>query len=110
MTPESGRQIWELDRQVMASGTIQTYEEIAESCGVKRTYLSTKCPYISPQGELLGLMGVSRDITERNQAELALKKSIEELAKLNHLKDEFLSTVSHELRTPITNRRWQFIC
>ncbi len=105
MTPESGRQIWDSDRRIMASGTIETYEEIAESCGVERTYLSTKCPYISPQGELLGLIGICRDVTERNQAELALKKSIEELAKLNQLKDEFLSTVSHELRTPITNMK-----
>lgn len=27
----------------------------------------------------------------------------EELRKLNHLKDDFLSTISHELRTPLTN-------
>lgn len=29
----------------------------------------------------------------------------EELERLNHLKDEFLSTVSHELRSPMTNIR-----
>lgn len=33
----------------------------------------------------------------------AAQVQVQELAKLNNLKDEFLSTVSHELRTPITN-------
>ena len=102
-TPECGRQIWELDQRIINNGTIQTYEESAENGGYKRTFLSTKCPYISPQGELLGLIGICRDISERKQSEMALKKSIEELAKLNRLKDDFLSTVSHELRTPMTN-------
>lgn len=35
----------------------------------------------------------------------AAQVQVQELAKLNQLKDEFLSTVSHELRTPITNVR-----
>lgn len=33
----------------------------------------------------------------------AAHKQVQELEKLNRLKDDFLSTVSHELRTPITN-------
>jgi signal transduction histidine kinase len=32
-------------------------------------------------------------------------QQISELERLNHLKDDFLSTVSHELRTPITNMK-----
>lgn len=35
----------------------------------------------------------------------AATKQVEELEKLNTLKDDFLSTVSHELRTPITNMK-----
>ena len=47
-----------------------------------------------------------------NQCAIALRQSrlyqaaqqqAKELEKLNHLKDDFLSTVSHELRSPLTN-------
>ncbi|MBC8120809.1 MAG: PAS domain-containing sensor histidine kinase [Gemmatimonadaceae bacterium] len=52
------------------------------------------------------------DLTERKQAEehrLTLERTrqlevqMDELQKLDRLKDEFLSTVSHELRTPMVN-------
>nr|WP_277874846.1 histidine kinase dimerization/phospho-acceptor domain-containing protein [Leptolyngbya sp. FACHB-16] len=33
----------------------------------------------------------------------AAQLQVEELGRLNQLKDDFLSTVSHELRTPISN-------
>ena len=42
-----------------------------------------------------------RDITEVKRME-ALKAEIDERARLDQLKDEFVSTVSHELRTPLT--------
>ncbi|MBD2536757.1 hypothetical protein H6G97_48970, partial [Nostoc flagelliforme FACHB-838] len=35
----------------------------------------------------------------------ASQQRIEELERLNHLKDDFVSTVSHELRAPMTNIR-----
>jgi hypothetical protein len=49
--------------------------------------------------------GFLLDITERKRAEEVLRASVQELERLNRLKDDFLSTVSHELRTPITNMK-----
>lgn len=47
-----------------------------------------KTPYYDPKGNILGLIGVGRDITERNKRE-ALQKSIEaEIRQLNELKEE----------------------
>ncbi|WAS04039.1 ATP-binding protein [Gloeomargaritales cyanobacterium VI4D9] len=47
----------------------------------------------------LSLISVIVDVTDQKFAEL----QIGELARLNRLKDDFVSTVSHELRTPLTN-------
>jgi len=75
-TPETGEKIWQFDQTVMQSGITWTYEEVAESDGCKRTYLSTKCPYFSPQGELTGIIGVCRDITASKIAEETMKRQL----------------------------------
>lgn len=44
---------------------------------------------------------ISRDISERKQAEAQLQETNEELIRATRLKDEFLANMSHELRTPL---------
>ncbi|MEN9216150.1 MAG: PAS domain S-box protein [Gloeomargarita sp. HHBFW_bins_162] len=47
----------------------------------------------------IGLISVVVDVTDWKSAQI----QIEELSRLNRMKDDFISTVSHELRTPLTN-------
>ncbi len=47
--------------------------------------------------------GVVQDITDRKEAEEALKKSHEELTRINTDLDNFIYTASHDLRAPIVN-------
>ena len=77
--PESGRQIMDRDRKVVESGATQTYEESATSGGITRTFLSTKGPYRDAHGHVIGLLGISRDITDRKRAEEEIRQSQQKL-------------------------------
>jgi PAS domain S-box-containing protein len=71
-SPETARSIMEGDRRIMATGAVQTYEDVGAAAGVTRTYLSTKGPYRDAQGNVIGVIGISRDITTRKRSERRL--------------------------------------
>ncbi|HBY95272.1 MAG: PAS domain S-box protein [Ardenticatenaceae bacterium] len=71
--PEAAREMRAIDRQVMAAGEAYTYEWTRVAGGVERAFFTTAFPYISDQGQLLGIIGISHDITRRKQRERELE-------------------------------------
>ena len=62
---------------------------------------TTKTGVRDANGNLIGVLGLARDITERNQAEESLKLAEETANAANRAKSEFLANMSHEIRTPM---------
>ncbi|WP_018258006.1 PAS domain S-box protein [Halomicrobium katesii] len=70
------------DRHVLSSGETVTTTTTAEIDGERRTFLDNKYPYRDESGEIIGVMGISNDITERQARERKLRERKRELATL----------------------------
>jgi PAS domain S-box-containing protein len=101
------------DRLVMQTGQVVEAEEIYTGAdGVQRTYLSTKSPLRDRNGQIIGVIGVSRDISERRVARERLQSALNSaesasaaLREADLRKDEFLAMLAHELRGPLAPLR-----
>ena len=71
------RQIQTYDRLVLESGEVRTdeYNEIRD--GMRRAFLATKGPVRDAQGEITGIFGISREITNRKLERMLLNGILE---------------------------------
>ena len=72
---EIGNAILENDRRIMDSGVEETLEEVVETPEGLSSFISVKTPRFNEKGQVIGIVGISHDITESKQAEKKLKES-----------------------------------
>jgi PAS domain S-box-containing protein len=66
-------------------------------------WIVASCNFLkNDNGEIIEMVGIVQDITERKRAEEALVEAKEQAEFANRSKTEFLANMSHELRTPLT--------
>lgn len=66
---EEGRRFVDADARVMASGTTEELEETLTGVNGTHTYLSSKSPLRAEDGTVIGIFGISKNITERKNEE-----------------------------------------
>lgn len=72
---DQAKMLMEMDRRVRTSGNVETNEEVLNTPQGPRTFLSVKGVLRNPEQKIVGTFGISRDITARVQAKLALLNS-----------------------------------
>jgi len=117
---EGTRQLVQLKRQVIETGSTAHAEIAFPLSEGGRVYEITAEPLKDDSGMVIGATTVSFDITQRKQAEDALKQAHEQLEdrvarrteelqkanlklqELDQLKTIFIASMSHELRSPLS--------
>jgi two-component system cell cycle sensor histidine kinase/response regulator CckA len=80
--PNIARQIMARDREVIECGQTRTYVESEITGRPDRVYLATLGPYRDAQHGIIGLLGISRDITEHNRAEKRFRSLVQSSSDL----------------------------
>lgn len=90
-----------VNQQVLDTRETIITEENLDVDGFK-TYITIKAPLLDKQNNLIGVVGISYDISDRKLQEIELKKAKEDAEVANKAKTEFIMNISHDIRTPFS--------
>ena len=91
---EAALQLHLQDEVVLRTGTPQLYKLEPRTGDDPGWDLVTRLPLLGKDDEVVGVIGIIRDVTEQRLAEDKIREAIQR-------RDEFLAMLSHELRNPL---------
>lgn len=109
-TPERAQSFWDEEQKLLKSGETlrERVEQVVYPNGQVHHLAIFKTPLRDSHGNIIGLVGANRDVTERLELEAALldKERLETTLvkelELSELKSRMMERISHEFRTPLS--------
>lgn len=101
-TKEHASDAYNDEQEILATGIslINKEEDVIGPNNRRRWITSTKVPFRNSDGDISGLVGISRNITEIHEAQEEIKTYAEKLRISNVTKDKFFSIIAHDLKNP----------
>ncbi|MDD2528095.1 MAG: cache domain-containing protein [Lentimicrobiaceae bacterium] len=101
---ELAEQYNQSDEDLLRTGVpIRNEQWIVTSNGNRQLMDTVKVLNHDKDGNILGILGISRDITDREIIQQNYKKAKEKAEEADRLKTAFLANMSHEIRTPLNS-------
>lgn len=96
---DAARQVMANDQRIMEANQAEEVEEaVPLPDGTARVWLSQKRPYRDRSGHVIGLLGVSRDITDRKNAENSVRAAHDTLQRVLDSITDGLAILDHDWR------------
>ncbi len=94
----------ETDTKIINTGkSVKNHQEdLIDKNGKVYHTLVNKLPLKSSSGEVIGVLGITVDVTNIKEIELQLQEAKEKAESGNRAKSEFLANMGHDSRTPLT--------